>query len=97
MYIDLDADKVEEITITHENETEFNFPRMFSKHGFIEATLVDVYDRNSKKQLFKDGEAVKALKFLSDAEKREEPQKIETKRKRNQKGNESDSEDDDDE
>jgi hypothetical protein len=60
---------MEDITMTVENRSEFNYPRMLTlNNGFIEANYVDVVDRNSGLKIFKDGEVVQVLRFASTAE-----------------------------
>jgi hypothetical protein len=73
---------MEDITMTVENRSEFNYPRMLTlNNGFIEANYVDVVDRNSGEKIFKDGEVVQVLRFASTAESRKPKEKAK-KRKR---------------
>jgi hypothetical protein len=82
---------MEDITMTVENRSEFNYPRMLTlNNGFIEASSVDVVDRNTGEKIFKDGEVVQALRFASTAESRKpitakSPKPKEPKRKPKEK------------
>ena len=82
---------LEDITMTVENRSEFNYPRMLTLNGgFIEASFVDVIDRNTREKIFKDGEVVQALTFASTAESRKpktakSPKPEEPKRKPKEK------------
>ena len=87
----LKTEWVKDITMTVQNQSEFNHPRMFTLNGgFIEASPVDVVDRNTGEKIFKDGEVVQALRFLSTAESRKpitakSPKPKEPKRKPKEK------------
>jgi hypothetical protein len=73
---------MEDITMTVENLSEFNYPRMLTLNGgFIEASSVDVVDRNSGEKIFKVGEVVQVLRFASIPESRKPKEKAK-KRKR---------------
>jgi hypothetical protein len=62
---------MEDITMTVDNRSEFNYPRMLTlNNGFIEANYVDVVDRNTGEKILKDGDVVQALRFASTAESR---------------------------
>ena len=82
---------MEDITMTVENRSEFNYPRMLTLNGgFIEASFVDVIDRNTREKIFKDGEVVQALTFASTGESRKpktakSPKPEEPKRKPKEK------------
>ena len=73
---------MEDITMTVENRSEFNYPRMLTlNNGLIETNYVDVVDRNSGEKILKDGEVVQVLRFASKAESRKPKEKAK-KRKR---------------
>ena len=46
--------------MTVENRSEFNYPRMLTLNGFVEANYVDVVDRNTGQEILKDGQVVQA-------------------------------------
>jgi hypothetical protein len=60
----------DDTTFLFGNQSEFNYPRLLSLNRFIEATPVDVVDRNPGKTIYKNGKIVQVLQFASKAESR---------------------------
>ena len=78
----MDEEGLEDITMTVQNQSEFNYPRLLTLNtGFIEANYVDVVDRKSGEKIFKDGDVVQALTFASTAESRK-PKEEKSKKRR---------------